>query len=100
MTNPPLKVLLGVSGGIAAIKSPEIVRRLREDGHQVRCILTRNAQSFVTPLTLEVLSGHPVLREEYLQANDSGLELHIEIVDHPGILGQGHDAIYDLINGL
>ena len=79
MTYPPLKVLLGISGGIAAIKAPEIVRRLRENGHQIRCILTRNAQSFVTPLTLEVLSGHPVLREEYLQANDSGRELHIEM---------------------
>lgn len=79
MMNPPLKVLLGVSGGIAAIKSPEIVRRLRDHGHEVRCILTRNAQSFVAPLPLEVLSGHPVLREEYLQANNSGRELHIEM---------------------
>lgn len=74
----PLKVLLGVSGGIAAIKSPEIVRRLRENGHQVRCVMTRNAESFVAPLPLEVLSGNPVLREEYLRANDSGHELHIE----------------------
>ena len=73
-----LKVLLGVSGGIAAIKAPEIVRRLRENGHEVRCLLTRNSQSFVAPLPLEVLSGNPVLREEYLQANDSGRELHIE----------------------
>lgn len=79
MENPPLKVLLGVSGGIAAIKAPEVVRRLRENGHQVRCILTRNALSFVTPLTLEVLSGHPVLREEYLEANNSGRELHIDM---------------------
>lgn len=74
-----LKVLLGVSGGIAAIKAPEIVRRLRERGHEVRCILTRNAQSFVAPLSLEVLSGNPVLREEYLEANNSGLELHLEM---------------------
>ena len=79
MTNPSLKVLLGVSGGIAAIKAPEIVRRLRDNGHEVHCILTRSAQSFVTPLPLEVLSGNPVLREEYLQADGSGRELHIEM---------------------
>lgn len=72
-----LRVLLGVSGGIAAFKAPEIVRRLRERGHEVRCALSRNASSFVTPLTLEVLTEHPVYREEYLRANDSGEELHI-----------------------
>ena len=67
-----LKVLLGVTGGIAAVKAPEVVRRLRERNHEVRCILTRNADSFVAPLALEVLSGHPICREEYLQPNDSG----------------------------
>ena len=77
--NPSLQVLLAVSGGIAAIKAPEIVRRLRDQGHDVRCILTRNAHSFVAPLPLEVLSGGPVFREEYLQANNSGRELHIEL---------------------
>ena len=76
---PPLKVLLGVSGGIAAIKAPEITRRLRDHGHEVRCVLTQNAQSFVAPLPLEVLSGGPVLREEYLEAGGSGRELHIEM---------------------
>lgn len=72
-----LRVLLGVSGGIAAFKAPEIVRRLRGRGHEVRCALTRNAPAFVSPLTLEVLTEHPVYREEYLEANDSGEELHI-----------------------
>lgn len=72
-----LKVLLGVSGGIAAIKAPEVVRRLRERGHAVRCAMTRSAGAFVAPLPLEVLSGHPVYREEYLAANDSGEELHL-----------------------
>ena len=57
----PLRVLLGVSGGIAAYKSAELVRRLRSRGHEVRCALTRSAASFVAPLTLEVLSGQPRL---------------------------------------
>ena len=72
-----LNVLLGVSGGIAAFKAPEIVRSLRLKGHTVRCAMTRSAGAFVTPLTLEVLTESPVYREEYLEANNSGEELHI-----------------------
>ena len=72
-----LRVLLGVTGGIAAYKSAEIVRRLRARGHEVRCALTRGATAFVTPLTLEVLTGHPVWQEEYLNATGSGEEAHI-----------------------
>jgi phosphopantothenoylcysteine decarboxylase/phosphopantothenate--cysteine ligase len=75
--NRPLRVLLGVSGGIAAYKSAELVRRLRANGHEVRCALTRSAVSFVAPLTLEVLSGHRVYQEEYLAATGSGEEAHI-----------------------
>jgi phosphopantothenoylcysteine decarboxylase/phosphopantothenate--cysteine ligase len=72
-----LRVLLGVSGGIAAYKSAELVRRLRSRGHEVRCALTRSAVSFVAPLTLEVLSGLRVYQEEYLAATGSGEEAHI-----------------------
>jgi phosphopantothenoylcysteine decarboxylase/phosphopantothenate--cysteine ligase len=75
--NRSLRVLLGVSGGIAAYKSAELVRRLRAGGHEVRCALTRSAGAFVTPLTLEVLSGHSVYREEYLTATGSGEEAHV-----------------------
>jgi phosphopantothenoylcysteine decarboxylase/phosphopantothenate--cysteine ligase len=73
----PLRVLLGISGGIAAYKSAELVRRLRSRGHEVRCALTRSAVSFVAPLTLEVLSGQSVYQEEYLAATGSGEEAHI-----------------------
>ena len=73
----PLRILLGVSGGIAAYKSAELVRRLRARGHEVRCALTRSATAFVSPLTLEVLSGKPVWQEEYLTATGTGEEAHI-----------------------
>lgn len=73
----PLRILLGVSGGIAAYKSAELVRRLRARGHEVRCALTRSAAVFVSPLTLEVLSGQPVWQEEYLTATGTGEESHI-----------------------
>jgi phosphopantothenoylcysteine decarboxylase / phosphopantothenate---cysteine ligase len=72
-----LRILLGVSGGIAAYKAAELVRSLRSRGHEVRCALTRSAGSFVTPLTLEVLSGRSVYQEEYLSATGTGEEVHI-----------------------
>jgi phosphopantothenoylcysteine decarboxylase/phosphopantothenate--cysteine ligase len=72
-----LRVLLGVSGGIAAYKAAEMVRRFRAQGHDVRCVLTRSAVAFVSPLTLEVLSGYPVHQEEYLTPTGTGEEAHI-----------------------
>ncbi len=53
-------ILLGISGGIAAYKSADLVRRLKERGAEVRVILTPAAAEFITPLTLQALSGHPV----------------------------------------
>jgi phosphopantothenoylcysteine decarboxylase/phosphopantothenate--cysteine ligase len=72
-----VRVLVGVSGGIAAFKAPHLVRRLRERGHEVRCALTRAGSSFVTPLTLEVLSQHRVYTDDYLLADGSGEEQHV-----------------------
>src|SRR6185437_8424247 len=60
---PLMRVLLGISGGIAAYKSAELVRRLQQRGHSVQVILTRAAREFVTPLTLATLSGEPVLED-------------------------------------
>ena len=80
-----LKVLLGVSGGIAAVKSPELVRSLRRNGHEVRCALSPNASAFVAPLSLEVLSGAPVRCEEYLEVTGSGREEHIELGRWPDV---------------
>lgn len=73
-----MRLLLGIGGGIAAFKAPEIVRRLRERGHEVRCVPTRAALSFVAPLTLEVVSARPLLTESYLAPGGQGHEEHIE----------------------
>jgi len=54
------RILLGVSGGIAAYKTPELVRRLRDAGADVRVLLTAAAERFVSSLALEVVSEHPV----------------------------------------
>ncbi|WP_259268571.1 bifunctional phosphopantothenoylcysteine decarboxylase/phosphopantothenate--cysteine ligase CoaBC [Buttiauxella sp. BIGb0471] len=54
------KIVLGVSGGIAAYKTPELVRRLRERGAEVRVVMTEAAKAFITPLSLQAVSGYPV----------------------------------------
>ena len=78
-----MRILVGVCGGIAAYKAAELVRRLRERGHETRCALTAGGAAFLQPLTLEVLSGHPVYGDDYLQARPAGVdttpgEAHIE----------------------
>ena len=55
-----IKVLLGVTGSIAAYKAILILRRLMMEGAQVQVVLTRSAQKFITPLTFEALSGQKV----------------------------------------
>ncbi len=71
------RVLLGITGGIAAYKALELVRRLGGSGCEVRCALSRSAKAFVTPLSLEVLSGRAVYEQEYLTATGRGEETHI-----------------------
>ncbi|MFT6050471.1 MAG: phosphopantothenoylcysteine decarboxylase/phosphopantothenate--cysteine ligase [Halioglobus sp.] len=68
-------ILLGVSGGIAAYKSAELVRQLQAQGANIRVIMTRGAQEFITPLTLQALSGNPV---------------HTQLLDSEAELGMGH----------
>jgi phosphopantothenoylcysteine decarboxylase/phosphopantothenate--cysteine ligase len=57
------KILLAVTGGIAAYKSAELVRLLRKENTEVRVVMTRAAMQFVTPLTFQALSSHPVATE-------------------------------------
>lgn len=54
------KIVLCVSGGIAAYKTPELVRRLRDRGADVRVVMTEAAKAFITPLSLQAVSGYPV----------------------------------------
>ena len=73
-----LRVLLGVSGGIAAYKACELVRRLRDAGAEVRVVLTENAARFVTPLTFQALSGQPVRSGLWDEAAEAAMG-HIEL---------------------
>jgi phosphopantothenoylcysteine decarboxylase/phosphopantothenate--cysteine ligase len=74
------RILVGVSGGIAAYKVPELVRALGRAGHDVRCALTPRAARFVSPLTLQALTGQSV-RTELLDPGEEGQIDHIALAD-------------------
>ncbi len=76
----PRRVLLVVSGGIAAYKIPELVRRLKRTGHAVRCVVTASAREFVSPLTLQTVSAEPV-RESLFDRAEEGQIDHIALAD-------------------
>jgi len=71
-------ILLGITGGIAAYKSADLTRRLRDAGAEVRVVMTRAATQFVTPLTFQALSGHPVHTALLDEMAESGMG-HIEL---------------------
>lgn len=74
------RIVLGVTGGIAAYKAPDLVRALTRAGAEVRVVLTRAAEEFVTPLTLQTLSGQPIARSLFDLTEESEIG-HIRIAD-------------------
>jgi phosphopantothenoylcysteine decarboxylase/phosphopantothenate--cysteine ligase len=69
------RIIVGISGGIAAYKSAEIVRRLQDRGAEVQVVMTPSAEEFIRPLTLQALSGHSV---------------HSDLLDPEAEAGMGH----------
>lgn len=78
MTLSGKQIVVGVSGSIAAYKSADLVRRLRDEGTDVRVVMTQGAAEFITPLTLQSLSGHPVAME-LLDADQESAMGHIAL---------------------
>ncbi|HEY8537228.1 MAG TPA: bifunctional phosphopantothenoylcysteine decarboxylase/phosphopantothenate--cysteine ligase CoaBC [Steroidobacteraceae bacterium] len=74
----PRKILLGVTGGIAAYKSPDLVRRLQDRGAEVQVVMSRGAQQFVTPLTFQAVSGKPVRTDLWDESAEAAMG-HIEL---------------------
>ena len=72
------RIVLGVSGGIAAYKTPELVRRLRDRGAEVRVVMTDAAKAFITPLSLQAVSGYPVSDDLLDPAAEAAMG-HIEL---------------------
>src|SRR5205814_946422 len=71
-----MRITLGVTGGVAAYKAAELVRRLQQDGFTVQVVMTRGAREFVTPLTFASLSGQKVITD--LFGDSSGGEANLE----------------------
>jgi len=95
------RILLGITGSIAAYKSPEIVRRLRDAGASVRVVMTQNAKQFITPLTMQAVSGYPV-HEELFDVQAEAAMGHIELArwaDAILIAPATADVIARLANG-
>ncbi len=72
------RIVIGISGGIAAYKIPELVRRLKDWGADVRCVMTQGGQAFITPLTLQAVSGNPV-HHDLLDPTAEAAMGHIEL---------------------
>ncbi|XKE45038.1 bifunctional phosphopantothenoylcysteine decarboxylase/phosphopantothenate--cysteine ligase CoaBC [Halomonas organivorans] len=77
-TVPRRRVLLGISAGIAAYKSAQLARLLRQAGHEVRVVMTEGAQAFIAPLTLQALTGEPVRTSLLDPEAEAGMG-HIEL---------------------
>lgn len=96
------KILLGVTGGIAAYKSAELVRLLKKAGHEVRVVMTHGAEAFVTPLTFQALSGEPVRTSLLDPEAEAGMG-HIELAkwaDQVVIAPASADFIARLAQGM
>ncbi len=72
-----MRIIVGITGGIAAYKAPELVRLLKKQGHEVRCAATEHALQFVTRVTLETVSGAPLYSDLFA----SGRTEHISLKD-------------------
>jgi phosphopantothenoylcysteine decarboxylase/phosphopantothenate--cysteine ligase len=75
---PKVRVVLGVTGGIAAYKSPDLVRRLIERGAEVQVVMTSAAQRFVSPMTFQAVSGRPTRSDLWDSAAEAAMG-HIEL---------------------
>ncbi len=79
-------IVLGISGGIAAYKCPELVRCLRDQGAEVRVVMTNAAKAFITPLTLQAISGYPVSGDLFEPAGTETVMGHIELAKWADLL--------------
>ncbi len=72
------RLVLGITGGIAAYKCADLVRRLKERHFDVRVVMTPAAKEFITPMTLQAVSGHPVHEDLFDPAMEASMG-HIEL---------------------
>ena len=73
------KIVLGISGGIAAYKSAELARALIQEGAEVQVVMTEAAQQFITPITMQALTGKPVFTNQWDDDRIANNMAHIEL---------------------
>ena len=86
-----MRVVVGVTGGVAAYKAAELVRRLQQEGLEVEVVMTRHAQEFITPLTFAALTGRKVITDMF-SAEDSAAANVESAIEHIAV-AQRADAL-------
>jgi phosphopantothenoylcysteine decarboxylase/phosphopantothenate--cysteine ligase len=81
----PKTIVLGVTGSIAAYKAADLTSLLVKKGHDVHVVMTESARRFITPLTLQTLSKHPVTTDVF-DEQEGWCPGHIELADHADLL--------------
>ena len=96
------EIIVGVTGGIAAYKTVELVRELTKKGASVHVVMTKNAMEFVTPLTFQTVSGHPVIHEvfELFSGSKIGHIALSDIADQMVIVPATANIIGKIANGI
>jgi phosphopantothenoylcysteine decarboxylase len=79
-------ILLGITGSIAAYKSADTASKLKKLGHEVFCVMTKDATQFITPLTLETLSQHPVTTDLFEAGEGDWRPSHLQLADTADLL--------------
>jgi phosphopantothenoylcysteine synthetase/decarboxylase len=79
-------ILLGVTGSIAAYKSADLASQLKKLGHEIFCVMTRDATHFITPLTLQTLSQHPVTIDLFEEGEGDWRPSHLQLADTADLL--------------
>jgi phosphopantothenoylcysteine decarboxylase len=79
-------ILLGVTGSIAAYKSADMASKLNKLGHEVFCVMTTDATHFITPLTLQTLSQHPVTTDLFEAGEGDWRPSHLQLADTADLL--------------
>jgi len=79
-------IILGVTGSIAAFKAADMASKLKKLGHDVFCVMTRDATHFITPLTLQTLSQHPVTIDLFEAGEGDWRPSHLQLADDADLL--------------
>jgi phosphopantothenoylcysteine synthetase/decarboxylase len=79
-------IILGVTGSIAAYKAADMASQLTKAGHDVFCVMTRDATRFITPLTLQTLSRHPVTVDLFAEGEGEWRPSHLAVADEADLM--------------